>query len=105
MGDATSVWLARGRIAIPILWGITHTFTVKSGRETSGVEGINHIRCESVHCFIMNVVCQGDNAVTRGGGFQAAGEETLTMSVVTLPVEGVDIIVCLYKKSRVRFLN
>lgn len=53
----------------------------------------------------MNVVCQGDTAVTRGGGFQAAGEENLTMSVVTLPVEGVDIIVCLYKKSRVRFLK
>lgn len=101
MGDATIVWLARDGIAIPVFWGVTHAFTVQSGRETSSVEGINHVCCKGVDGFVVNVVCEGDEAVACGGGFQATGEDTLTTSVVTLPVKGVDIIVCLCKKSDV----
>lgn len=63
------------------------------------MEGINHVCCKAVDRFVVNVVCEGDNAVTRGGGFQAAGEDTLTTSVVTLPVKCIDIIICLYEKT------
>jgi predicted ThiF/HesA family dinucleotide-utilizing enzyme len=63
MGDATRVWLARGGITIPIFWGIIHAFTVKSGRVTSSTEGINHVGCESVDRFVVDIVGEGDEAV------------------------------------------
>jgi hypothetical protein len=45
----------------------------------------------------VDIVREGDKAVGRWtGGFQAAGKNTLTMCVVSLPVDRVDVIVCLY---------
>jgi hypothetical protein len=99
MGEATIVWLARDGIAIPILWGVVHAFTIQSGREASSVEGIDHVGCKGVDGLVVDVVGKGDEAVARGGGFQAAGEDTLTTSVVTLPVKRVDVIICLYKRT------
>lgn len=92
-----TVWLARRGIAIPIGGRIVHTFAVESGGVARGPEGINRVCCKVVDRFFVNIVREGDEAASCWtGGFDAVGENTLAMRVVALPVDRVDVIVCLY---------
>lgn len=99
--DEATVRLARGGVAIPIRGGIVHAFAIQGGCVARRAEGIDHVGCEAVDSFIVDVVGEGDESAAGGTpGFQVAGEDTPTMAVVALPVEGVDVVVRLSKKKR-----
>ncbi len=98
--DGATVRLARGGIAVPIRGGIVHAFAVQGGCVARRAEGIDHVSCEAVDSFFVDVVGEGDeSAAGWTPGFQVAGKDALTTAVVTFPVEGVDIVVCLSTES------
>lgn len=49
-----------------------------------------------MNCHVVDIMGEGDKATgLRAPGFDIAEEDVLTIGIVALPVEGINIIVCL----------
>ena len=104
--DGATVRLARGGIAIPVRGGVVHAFAVQGGCVARRAEGIDHVGCEAVDSSVVDVVGEGDeSAAGWTPGFQVAGKDGPTTAVVALPVEGVDVVVCLSTKKVLALVN